>query len=129
MPQSTTSTWPAGWVRAALPTAILACLEAGPQHGYAVAQSLAARGFGQPRGGSLYPALAKLAEAGAVQTAWVEGAAGPGRRQYTLTPKGRERLAAERQGWQELVQALGPGPSVGGRAAALGAGSGAQDRG
>ena len=87
--------WPAAWARAMLPTAILACLRAEPLHGYAIAQALARRGFGTPRGGSLYPVLARLEEAGAVTARWGEGAGGPGRKTYALTETGRERLAEE----------------------------------
>lgn len=98
--------WPAAWVRALLPTAILASLEQRPLHGYGIAQSVGAIGFGVPRGGSLYPALARLEEAGAVETAWVPGASGPARREYTLTPSGRSRLAQERTSLEALASAL-----------------------
>ena len=74
-----TPPWPSAWVRAALEPAILGALTAGPLHGYGIAQTLAARGFGTLRGGSLYPVLARLEEAGHVTTRWVEGQAGPGR--------------------------------------------------
>lgn len=98
--------WPAAWVRALLPTAILASLEQQPLHGYGIAQSVGALGFGVPRGGSLYPALARLEDAGVVETAWVPGASGPARREYTLTASGRARLARERSLLDALAAAL-----------------------
>lgn len=110
MAQEPQGRWPAGWIRAALPTAVLACLEDGPLHGYAIAQALAARGFGAPKGGSLYPALGRLEESGAVSAAWVGGQSGPGRRQYTLTDSGRARLREERADWLRLAQALQADP-------------------
>ena len=70
--------WPAPWVRAALDLAVLASLTDGPLHGYAIGQSLAADGFGLLKGGSLYPVLGRLEEAGDVEASWVEGRAGPG---------------------------------------------------
>ena len=100
--------WPATWSRAALGTAVLASLEAGSLHGYGIAQAVQARGFGRPKGGSLYPLLASLEAEGAVSTAWEEGNNGPGRRNYTLTDGGRQRLADERQAWKQLAVALEP---------------------
>ncbi len=88
--------FPGPWVRALLPTAVLACVDAGPLHGYAIAQALGALGLGVPKGGSLYPALARLEEDGALEAVWVPGPSGPARREYTLTARGRERLERER---------------------------------
>lgn len=99
--------WPTPWVRAALGTAVLASLEDGPLHGYAIALRLEERGFGRPRGGSLYPLLNTLESTGAVTAAWSEGDSGPGRRSYALTDEGRRRLARERTDWSALVAALG----------------------
>ncbi|MCA1185965.1 MULTISPECIES: PadR family transcriptional regulator [unclassified Saccharopolyspora] len=98
--------WPAAWIRAAMPTAILATLERGPLHGYAIAAGLEGLGMGRPRGGSLYPLLGTLESSGAIAASWHEGDGGPGRRAYTLTAAGRERLARERGQWTDLVTTL-----------------------
>lgn len=103
--------FPAAWIRAVLPTAILACLKDGPLHGYAIAQALGARGFGVPRGGSLYPALSKLEDSGLVTTRWVEGASGPGRKDYTITPAGGEALSHDLDAVAALERALGDSPA------------------
>lgn len=108
--------WPSAWVRAALEPAILGALTAGPLHGYAIAQTLAARGFGTLRGGSLYPVLARLEEAGHVTTRWVEGQGGPGRKDYALTDAGRT----------EYADAVASFQALGGALAALGAGADAE---
>ena len=102
--------WPATWARALLPSAILACMENAPLHGYAIGQALGARGFGVPRGGSLYPALARLEESGSIVAEWVPGPSGPARRQYTLTPAGREHLTRDRAALGALTAALGAEP-------------------
>lgn len=105
--------WPAAWARAALGTAILAAVEPGPLHGYGIAVALERRGFGRPKGGSLYPLLAVLEKDGALVAAWEPAPAGPGRRTYTLTDAGRGRLARERRDWGALTAALrsdAPGP-------------------
>lgn len=100
------SRWPTPWVRAALDLAVLASLTEGRLHGYAIAQALAANGFGLLKGGSLYPVLGRLEEAGHVEAAWVEGQGGPGRREYELTAAGRDRLDREITSWRELTETL-----------------------
>lgn len=100
--------WPAAWVRAALGTGVLASLEHGPLHGYAIAVALERVGLGRPRGGSLYPLLNALEQDGAVVARWQDGEGGPGRRTYTLTPTGVERLRQERIDWAGLTAALAP---------------------
>ena len=103
---SDASRWPTPWVRAALDLAVLASLTEGRLHGYAIAQALAANGFGLLKGGSLYPVLGRLEEAGHVEAAWVEGQGGPGRREYELTAAGRDRLDREVASWRELTETL-----------------------
>ncbi|CUR58574.1 Putative PadR family transcriptional regulator (fragment) [metagenome] len=103
---SDTADWPAPWVRAALDLAVLASLTSGRLHGYAIAQSLASHGFGLLKGGSLYPVLSRLEEAGDVEAAWTEGQGGPGRREYELTSAGRDRLDRELASWRELSETL-----------------------
>ncbi|MCT2008325.1 PadR family transcriptional regulator [Micrococcus lylae] len=109
--------WPSGWVRAALEPAILGALLGGPLHGYGIGQVLAARGFGTLRGGSLYPVLARLEDAGHVTTHWVEGQSGPGRKDYELTDAGRAEYAEAVASFQALAAALaGLGDAVGDQA-------------
>lgn len=99
--------WPAAWSRTALPTAILAVLRDSARHGYALATQLQARGFGRPRGGSLYPLLGRLEDEGLIESTWEPGGSGPGRRAYSLTGKGRQRLEWELGRWAALTAALG----------------------
>ena len=100
--------WPTPWVRAAMGTALLAVLNEEPLHGYAIAERLAERGLGRPKGGSLYPLLNSLEQQGAVEASWSQGDSGPGRRTYRLTGAGRERLSREREDWHRLVATLEP---------------------
>jgi PadR family transcriptional regulator PadR len=94
---------------------LLASLEAGPLHGYAIREALRAGSGGQfdlPTG-TIYPALRRLERAGLVQAVWSE-AGGRRRRVYELTPAGRRALDAERGTWREFSAAvtalLGPAP-------------------
>lgn len=90
-----------------MPTGILTCLETGHLHDYGIAARLEELGFGRVKGGSLYPALSRLEDAGAVTARWVECSGGPAHREYSITPKGRARLAQERASLSSLTLALG----------------------
>ncbi|HYK69813.1 MAG TPA: helix-turn-helix transcriptional regulator [Streptosporangiaceae bacterium] len=86
---------------------LLASLEAGPRHGYAIMEALRAGSGGQvdlPTG-TIYPALRRLERAGLVAGAWNE-AGGRRRRVYSLTPAGRHALAAERGTWRNFSAAV-----------------------
>jgi transcriptional regulator len=83
---------------------LLAALEEGPRHGYAVKESLrVASGdrFDLPTG-TIYPALHRLESAGLIAGSWsiVDGRR---RRTYRLTAAGRRRLQADRSDWREFV--------------------------
>ena len=83
---------------------LLAALEAGPLHGYAVMEALRTGSGGRfnlPTG-TVYPALHRLERAGLVRSRWsTEG--GRRRRSYALTPAGSRALAGERSSWQEFA--------------------------
>jgi DNA-binding PadR family transcriptional regulator len=86
---------------------LLAALEDGPRHGYAVMEALRAGSGGQfdlPTG-TIYPALHRLERAGLVRTAWSE-AGGRKRRLYELTPAGQRALAGERDTWRAFSAAV-----------------------
>ncbi len=90
-----------------LDTLLLASLENGPRHGYAVREALRERGgarFDLPTG-TIYPALRRLEAAGLVDGAWAE-AGGRRRRLYQLTPAGRRRLASDRASWRDFATAV-----------------------
>jgi PadR family transcriptional regulator len=86
---------------------LLACLEPGPRHGYAIMEALRAGSGGQfdlPTG-TVYPALRRLEQAGLIHGTWSE-AGGRRRRVYDLTPAGRRMLAAERGTWRQFSAAV-----------------------
>jgi PadR family transcriptional regulator, regulatory protein PadR len=82
---------------------LLAALEAGPLHGYAVMEALRTGSGGRvdlPTG-TVYPALHRLERAGLVSSCWsTEG--GRRRHTYELTPAGSRALAGQRSSWQEF---------------------------
>lgn len=56
--------------------------------------------------GTLYPLLSKLRREEIVDYEWVESEAGPPRKYYSLTDKGRERLADLAAYWRLLTTTL-----------------------
>lgn len=95
------------WLRGVLEPCLLALLRSGPAHGYELAGRLEAAGLGSVPGGSLYPALTRLAERDAVEAEWQPGEGGPGRKVYVLTDAGRAELDDVSTAWQDFANAVG----------------------
>lgn len=87
---------------------LLAVLEAGALHGYAIIEALRARSGGtfDLPGGTVYPALRRLEVAGLVEGSWSE-VGGRRRRTYRLTDRGRGALAEQRTSWRGFAHAVG----------------------
>jgi PadR family transcriptional regulator, regulatory protein PadR len=97
---------------------LLAVLEPGPQHGYAVIEALRAGSGGAldlPTG-TVYPALHRLERAGLIGSDW-QTVNGRRRRAYQLTPAGRAALREQRAVWDRFSAAVtallgSPAPQV-----------------
>ncbi|MEE1751571.1 helix-turn-helix transcriptional regulator [Streptomyces sp. SP18CS02] len=108
-------------VRGHLDGLLLAVLESGPLHGYAIIVAVQQRSGGvlDLRTGTTYPALNRLERLGLLRSSW-ESAGERRRRCYELTDAGRRSLTAERTAWQEFTTAIGsvlnpaasPGPAT-----------------
>lgn len=86
---------------------LLAALENGPLHGYAVIESLRAGSGGRidlPTG-TVYPALHRLERAGLIRSQW-STVAGRRRRSYELTSGGVRALGITRDSWHEFSTAI-----------------------
>nr|WP_240942037.1 helix-turn-helix transcriptional regulator [Planosporangium thailandense] len=95
-------------MRGHLDALLLAVLDDGPRHGYAIIEALQARSGGAlslPTG-TVYPALRRLERAGYVESTW-STVGGRERRTYQLTTAGRKTLAAERSSWAEFTATIG----------------------
>lgn len=108
-------------VRGHLDGLLLAVLESGPLHGYAIIAAVQHRSDGalELRTGTIYPALQRLERLGLLSSSW--HAEGERRRRcYELTDAGRHTLAGERTAWSEFTKAIGsvlnpsppPGPAT-----------------
>ena len=84
---------------------ILRTLQWGPQHGYAIGQSIRAQSSDvlQIEAGSLYPALQRLSKKGWVTSKWGQTEANQRAKFYRLTPEGKQQLLREESRWTELV--------------------------
>ena len=86
---------------------LLATLEHGPRHGYAVKEALRDGSDGRfdlPTG-TIYPALHRLEQAGLISGSW-STVDGRRRRTYILTAEGQRRLHADRSNWHGFAAAI-----------------------
>ncbi|MFE5239871.1 MULTISPECIES: PadR family transcriptional regulator [unclassified Streptomyces] len=95
-------------VRGHLDGLLLAVLEQGPLHGYAIIAAVQRRSGGvvELRTGTIYPALNRLERTGLLSSSW-ESVGERRRRCYELTEEGRRTLAGERTAWDEFTTAIG----------------------
>ena len=93
---------PVEWLRGLLDLCVLAVIDQGPTYGYRIAATLSAAGLGEIKGGTLYPLLSRAERDGLVDTHWEAGDGGPGRKYYTLTVEGRQRLTILRGQWKDF---------------------------
>ncbi|MEP7022718.1 MAG: helix-turn-helix transcriptional regulator [Actinomycetota bacterium] len=86
---------------------LLAALEDGPRHGYAVMEALrqATGGRLDLPTGTIYPALRRLESAGLISGAW-SVVAGRRRREYQLTAAGTQALSGKRAAWSEFADMI-----------------------
>ena len=86
---------------------LLAAVQPGPAHGYAIAEKLRTRSdgtFDLPEG-TLYPALHRLERAGLLASRWSE-VNGRRRRVYQLTAKGVKTLATRQGEWRDFARTV-----------------------
>jgi len=88
---------------------ILRVLQAGPMHGFGIAQKihLLSADVLKVEEGSLYPAVYRMERKGWIEAEW--GVSDNNRRAkfYRLTRRGRKQLAAETANWAKLTEAMG----------------------
>src|SRR4051812_7664270 len=98
---------------------ILRTLQWGPQHGYAIAQTIRAQSSDvlQVEAGSLYPPPQRPGQKGWGAARWGQSEANQRAKFYTITPVGKKQLLREESRWNELVRAIGrvmqPAPAPG----------------
>ncbi len=100
---------PLDLVKGTLGLLILRTLELEPRHGVAIADRIGqlTRGTFQVKAGSLFPALHRLEQEGAIAGEWNVADSGRRTKAYRLTAAGRRQLAAEKRDWARVVEAVG----------------------
>lgn len=87
---------------------VLAAVEAGPAHGYAIIEEIRRRSggtFDLPEG-TVYPALHRLEQAGLLSSVWKSPTGGRRRRVYSLTKRGLQSLAERKGRWERFSGAV-----------------------
>ncbi|MFD4635330.1 PadR family transcriptional regulator [Streptomyces sp. NPDC058284] len=98
---------PAVWTRAALPLCLLGILDGEEKsYGYALLSRLGDAGLEGVKAATLYPALTRLEEEGAVEVEWGAGEGGPGRKYYRITEEGRARLRRDQAAWGDFSRTV-----------------------
>lgn len=79
-----------------------------PMYGFELAERLrdSTDGLLAFKEGTLYPALHRLEREGLVESFWQDSPAGPRRRYYRLTGRGRAGLTEQRAQWIRLTEAI-----------------------
>lgn len=85
--------------------AVLKIISAKQVYAADILQSLSATEFSTQEG-TLYPLLSRLRRDGAVEYEWIESEAGPPRKYYRLTDKGRKQLKDLSDYWKMLNATL-----------------------
>ena len=87
---------------------ILRTLQWGPQHGYAIGQTIRAHSSEalQVETGSLYPALHRLQKQGWVRSEWRQSETNQRAKYYRITEPGRRQLETETRDWQRQALAI-----------------------
>ena len=88
---------------------ILRTLQTEPLHGWAISERIQqiSQDVLQVNQGSLYPALHRLEQQGAIQAEWGISELGRRARFYRLTASGRKQLGLETEDWSRLTAAIG----------------------
>ena len=95
-------------LRGTLDLLVLKTLALAPMHGWGITQriSTSSRGVLEVNQGSLYLALQRLEQRGAITAEWRTTDNNRRAKYYRLTPKGRRELAEETEAWQRYALAV-----------------------
>jgi PadR family transcriptional regulator PadR len=106
-PRSTTTEQRRGqWLKGVLDLCVLARLSHGDAYGYELARGLEEDGFGEIKGGTLYPLLNRLERDEMVATYWRPSDQGPDRKYYRITRSGAIALSDAAPAWADFAAAV-----------------------
>jgi transcriptional regulator len=101
-------TSPGELLQGTLPLIILRILNAGPNHGFAIARriELISKDVIRAEEGSLYPALHRMELEGWIDAEWGVTEKNRKAKYYKLTPLGRKQLKNETARWNAISEAM-----------------------
>jgi transcriptional regulator len=104
----TTTSTQSDALRGTLDLLVLKALLAGPLHGWGIGERIQqiSKGVLEVNQGSLYPALQRLENRGAIESEWGTSENNRRARYYRLTPAGRKALGAEVESWRRFSAAI-----------------------
>ncbi len=85
---------------------LLSLIEEEASYGYEMVSKLRERGLDLASEGSIYPLLSRLQKSELIEGYLVQSPAGPARKYYRMTERGRETLAAWREEWRQFRSAV-----------------------
>jgi len=86
---------------------VMALLERDERYGFDLVRELASLSGLETSEGTIYPILGRLRRDGLVESTWRESPAGPPRRYYRLSERGRQGLGEFRRDWQRFAGTVG----------------------
>jgi PadR family transcriptional regulator PadR len=91
------------------PTVVLEILARGKMYGYELSAAIEQRSGGALTlgKGTLYPLLYNLEAKGLVSAEWEDGESKRKRRYYSISSKGKDQLARQKEQWLELQRGVG----------------------
>ena len=98
--------WQAQLKRGLLELCILNLVEREMMHGYKIVKRLCSIPGLVITEGTVYPLLSRLKKESLVSVSFVESPSGPVRKNYQLTPQGRERLRELNRMWIEISKGV-----------------------
>ncbi len=99
-------TWVSQLRKGLVELCVMGALRDGEAYGYQILQRLGRAGHLAITESTVYPILARLAKEGLLRVRVGPSPAGPPRRYYRLTAKGRDRLDEMRRYWRDLAAAV-----------------------
>lgn len=85
---------------------LLAVIDEQPSYGYEMVKKLSDRGLELVSEGTIYPVLSRLQKSGLVEGYLVESPAGPARKYYRTSKRGRKALEEWSGDWRRLTKAV-----------------------
>ncbi|MEM3587739.1 MAG: PadR family transcriptional regulator [Candidatus Jordarchaeaceae archaeon] len=105
IPQDLVENWKKQLRKGILELTVLASVEEGEVHGYALINRLKESGI-PVTSSTIYPILQRLADSNLIESRWADFEKGHPRKYYTITDTGRQVLAGLREEWRNFTNLI-----------------------